>query len=178
MHFDNYFIRLLTGDDIDPFFNLIEENRIRLEAFFSGTVARTRNFGDTKLYLDEILIKIANKTYLPFVIVDQTTNSFAGFIDIKNIDWNIPKGELGCFIDKNYEGKGLGKKSFTLFTRYCLSDMGFKKLFLRTHETNLAAKKLAESCGFTIEGKLRRDYKTTEGELVDLLYYGQISDSV
>ncbi|MFT5779805.1 MAG: ribosomal-protein-serine acetyltransferase [Crocinitomicaceae bacterium] len=36
----------------------------------------------------------------------------------------------------------------------------------------MAAKKLAESCGFEIEGTIRKDYKTTSGELIDLIYYG------
>jgi len=39
------------------------------------------------------------------------------------------------------------------------------------------AKKLAESCGFQVEGIIRRDYKTTTGELVDLLYYGKLSQA-
>lgn len=176
MNFEHYSIRLLSNSDLHPFFNLIEENRNRLEAFFSGTVSRTRTFEDTKVYLDEIINKSENKTYLPFVIVDNTTNLFVGFLDIKNIDWNIPKGELGCFIDKKYEGKGLSTKAFSLFTNNCFTEYGFNKLFLRTHKTNESARRLAETCGFEVEGTLRRDYKTTEGELVDLLYYGKLPE--
>jgi RimJ/RimL family protein N-acetyltransferase len=174
MHFEHYSIRLLSDKDLNGFFNLIEENRSRLEAFFSGTVSRTSTFADTKIYLSEMINKSEHKTYLPFIIVDNITGSFVGFLDIKNIDWNIPKGELGCFIDKKYEGKRISAKAFSLFTNHCFTEFGFNKLFLRTHEKNLAARRLAEGCGFEIEGTIRRDYKTTEGELVDLLYYGKL----
>lgn len=176
MEFEHFFIRRLAKEDLHCFYDLIEQNRPRLEAFFSGTVARTRNFSDTEIYLNEVMAKAENKTYLSFLIINKETNDVAGFIDIKNIDWNIPKGELGYFIDIRYEGMGLSKKAFKLFTAYCFGQLGFNKLFLRTHSSNIAAQHLAESAGFIIEGTLRKDYKTTEGELVDLLYYGKVSD--
>jgi ribosomal-protein-serine acetyltransferase len=176
MEFEHYTIRLLGKSDLKNFFNLIDENRSRLEAFFSGTVARTRTFEDTRTYLEEIMSKAELKTYLPYVIVENGHSTFAGFIDIKNIDWNIPKGELGCFVDKRYEGKGISRKALMHFTDHCFKQLGFQKLFLRTHASNQPARRLAESCGFEIEGTLRRDYKTTAGELVDLLYYGKLAE--
>ena len=99
-------------------------------------------------------------------------------MDVKNIDWNIPKGELGCFIDRHFEGKGFTKKAFSRFISHLFNQYGFNKLFLRTHESNTSAKSLAESCGFEQEGILRQDYKTTEGELVDLIYYGLLKSSL
>ncbi len=177
MHFDNFSIRLLTSEDQQGFFNLIEQNRARLEAFFSGTVSKTRTLEDTKKYVEEIIEKIEQRTYLPFLVIDTHNNSLAGFLDIKNIDWNIPKGELGCFISEEYSNKKISTKALKVFTDYCFENYGFKKLFLRTHESNHSAKKLAESCGFQVEGIIRRDYKTTTGELVDLLYYGKLSQA-
>jgi ribosomal-protein-serine acetyltransferase len=49
---------------------------------------------------------------------------------------------------------------------------GFTKLFLRTQALNTQACGLAEKLGFEKEGLLRKDYKTTSDELVDLVYYG------
>ena len=176
VNFEHYSIKILRVGDLEIFFGLIDRNRARLEAFFSGTVARTRTIEDTKAYLAEILIKIENKTYLPFMIQDNDTGSFVGFVDIKNIDWNIPKGELGFFIDSKHEGKNLSTRAFTIFTSYCFSQLGFNKLFLRTHESNISARRLAEKCGFEVEGIIRKDYKTTEGNFKDLIYYGRLSE--
>lgn len=175
MTFDNFSIRLLTLQDEEAFFKLIDRNRSRLEAFFSGTVSKTRTGEETSLYIKEIVAKAEQKTYLPFLIIDNNNGSVAGFIDIKNIDWNIPKGELGCFIDAAYENQGIPTKAMRLFTDHCFANYGFKKLFLRTHQSNVAARKVAESSGFEVEGTIRRDYKTTSGELVDLIYYGRLS---
>jgi ribosomal-protein-serine acetyltransferase len=175
MKFDNFYIRLITVDDQNEFYALIDRNRTRLEAFFAGTVAKTRTLSDTKNYVSEIVDKAAQKTYLPFLLINSSNKSVVGFIDIKNIDWNIPKGELGCFIDEEYSNQGISTKALKVFTEFCFSNYGFNKMFLRTHQSNLSAKKVAEASGFELEGIIRRDYKTTTGELVDLLYYGKLS---
>ena len=174
MNFDNYSLRILTHSDAELFFNLVERNRPRLEAFFSNTVARTKTLDDTRDYVKEIAKKIKNKIYLPHFLINEDNDFVTGFIDLKNIDWNIPRGELGYFIDEKYLNQGIGTKMLQAFGDFCFEHHGFQKLFLRTHETNYSARKIAEHCGFEIEGKLRRDYKTTEGELVDLLYYGKV----
>jgi ribosomal-protein-serine acetyltransferase len=52
----------------------------------------------------------------------------------------------------------------------------FCKTFLGTHQNNIAAQRVAEKCGFEKEGVIRKDYKTTKGELVDLIYYGRVKE--
>ena len=175
MHFDNYFLRSLTPTDTENFFHLVDRNRPRLEAFFSNTVARTRTIEDTADYIVEVVKKIEKKIYLPFFLVNKNDDSPVGFIDLKNIDWKIPKGELGYFIDEKSSNKGLGTKMLKTFTDHCFEHYGFQKLFLRTHENNFSSRKIVERCGFEVEGVLRNDYKTTSGELLDMLYYGRIS---
>lgn len=94
---------------------------------------------------------------------------------MKNIDWNIPKSEMGLYIDKDYANKGISTKAFRLFCDFCFAEYEFKKLFLRTHHNNVFARRVAEKCGFEIKGIIRRDYKTTSGEIVDLIYYGKLN---
>lgn len=172
MNFDTYCLRLLKASDHDAFFHLMENNQSRLEQFFAGIVAKTLTIDATKIFLDDVGQKIKNKTYIPYVLIDKKSNTIAGFIDLKNIDWNIPKTELGLFIDAQYEGKGIASKAFHLVCKHCFEHHGFHKLFLRTHPTNGSAIAVAEKTGFKKEGLLRDDYRTTSGELVDLLYYG------
>lgn len=172
--FDHYVIRLLDTDDLLPYFALVERNRDRLNNFFTGTVSRTQTLEDTKTFLADITERARARTYLPYLIVDTRNGAFAGFLDLKNIDWTVPKSEVGCYMDESYAARGLATKAFRTFCNHCFAEAGFKKLFLRTHHTNTAAIRMAESSGFQKEGILRWDYKTTSGELVDLLYYGRL----
>ena len=172
--FENYTIRPLEVSDLKPYFDLVERNRKRLEDFFTGTVSRTKDLVETEIFLTELSAKRDAKLYFPFILVDNSTNDFIAFFDLKNLDWTIPKTEIGCYTDAKFAGKGLTTKAMKLFLDYCFEHFGFKKIFLRTHFTNKAAQVLAENCGFEIEGNIRMDYKTTSGEIVDLIYYGRL----
>jgi len=57
-----------------------------------------------------------------------------------------------------------------------IKDHKFKKLYCRVAEENTRSIHLVERIGFVLEGTLRRDYKTTSGQLVDLRYYGKLFD--
>ena len=174
MLFDHFQLRLLQPSDADDFFGLIELNRPRLEDFFAGTVARTRSLQDTRDYFREIEIKIEARTYFPYIVIDLDQPRFIGLIDIKSIDWNIPKAEVGYFMDSHYEGKGISGKALSIVIQHAAKEMGMRKLLIRTHTENQASKALAEKCGFQQEGIIRSDYKTSRGELVDLVYYGLV----
>jgi RimJ/RimL family protein N-acetyltransferase len=176
IEFENYTLRPLEIGDLKPYFKLVSTNRKRLEDFFTGTVSRTTDLESTELFLTELHAKRLLKQYFPFILQDNSTNEFIAFFDLKNIDWNIPKTEIGCYTDETYSGKGLTAKAMKLFLEYCFEQYDFKKIFLRTHHTNKHAISLAEKCGFEKEGNIRMDYKTTSGTIVDLIYYGLLQN--
>lgn len=176
MKFDQYEIRQLTNDDLAAYFELIDNNRKRLEDFFAGTVAITKTLEETKVHLADIVSKAANNNYFPFVVFDTTNGKMVASIQVKNVDWSIPKAELGYYIDANSEGKGIVSRATALIIDYCFEELKMAKLFIRTYAGNVSSIKVAEKNGFTLEGTIRKDYKTTSGELVDLMYFGRTTE--
>src|SRR5688572_8167019 len=118
MQFENYTIRLVTNLDAEKYFTLVENNRKRLEDFFSGTVAKTKTVEDTKKFLTELMERTAAKTFFPYGIFDRDTNEIIGYIHVMNFDWNIPKAEIGFFIDSNFAGKGIISKAVVVLMDY------------------------------------------------------------
>lgn len=86
MIFDDYTIRLLTIQDVDAYFQLVEKNRKCLEDFFSGTVTKTKIFEDIRIFITEIEQRVKDRTYFPYIIIDNSNSKIAGFLDLKNID--------------------------------------------------------------------------------------------
>jgi RimJ/RimL family protein N-acetyltransferase len=172
MKFDNYVIRQVTMEDLYDYFELIERNRGRLEDFFAGTVAVTKTLKDTRAHLSEVIEKAEKRNYFPFVIVDSSINKIIGSIQVKSLDWNIPKAELGYYIDEKYEGKGIVTGALSVIIDYCFNELKLIKVYIRTHEENVPSIKVAIKNGFVLEGNIRKDYKTTSGRIVDLMYYG------
>jgi ribosomal-protein-serine acetyltransferase len=174
MLFPPHALRPIAAGDGPALFHLIDTNRARLEDFFAGTVAVTRTLADTEQHVVNMLAKVEAHTYFPFALVDTRTNDLVGFVDIKNIDWNIPKAELGAFMDAAYEGQGLASKALEAITRYAFDVLHVDKLLIRTHEGNNGARRVVEKNGYQLEGTVRKDYRTTAGVVVDLMYYGRV----
>lgn len=172
--FSHYQIELLQPQESEAFFGLIDRNRSHLEDFFAGTVSKTKTLQDALVYCEDIQQKIKNRSYFPYMVTDTTTNRFVGLVDVKHIDWNIPKAELGYFVDEEYSRKGIASKSVGLVIDILLESYGFKKLLCRIGSTNLASRQVAINNGFVLEGTIRNDYRTTKGKIVDLDYYGRV----
>jgi ribosomal-protein-serine acetyltransferase len=177
MEFDQYHIRQLRADDAEAYFKLIDANRKRLEDFFAGTVAVTKTLDDTKSYLTNIIAQAEQHNHFPFVVIENDTKTMVASIQVKNIDWNIPKAELGYYIDSGYEGQGIVTKATALIIQYCFEHLKMARLLIRTHPQNISSIQVAQKNGFQLEGTIRKDYKTTSGQLVDLLYFGLLNES-
>ena len=172
--FEHYTFQLFDPGKGELFFNLIKNNEDRLEDFFPGTLSENKTLADTQDYCESVVQRIANKSYFPYTIQDDRTGRLIGLVDLKNINWKVPKGELGYFVDRDYAGKGLISKAVGLLVDYLVAEYGFKKLLCRANDQNIGSIKVALKNGFELEGTIRNDHATTSGEVVDLNYYGRI----
>ena len=172
--FRHFKIDVLKPNQGEAFFYLIDSNRARLEDFFAGTVAKTKTLEDTIGYCKEIQQRIKDRSYFPYLIIDTNTNTFIGLVDVKNIDCNVPKAELGYFIDVKYEGQGVISEAVKYIVEYLTVTYKFRKLLCRVGSKNEGSIHVALKNDFELEGSIRSDYKTTRGEIVDLNYYGRV----
>lgn len=86
------------------------------------------------------------------------------------------KAELYIFVSPEIQSRGIGTEATRLLCRYGFEALGLNKIFLHTNQTNLAAQRVYERCGFTLEGRLRQEAATADGELQDRLYYGLLKN--
>jgi ribosomal-protein-serine acetyltransferase len=75
MKFDNYSIRLLEIQDLDCYFKLVENNRQRLEDFFTGTVSKTKTHEETRDFVENMIQRAKDKVYLTYIIYKSSAKS-------------------------------------------------------------------------------------------------------
>ncbi len=172
--FDNFQVSDFAPQQSDAFFQMIDANRPRLEDYFAGTVSHTRTLEDTRSYCQGIAQRINERSYFPFIITPKEKHIFIGLVDVKNIDWRVPKAEIGYFIDQGYEGQGIISKALSAVIPHLIKHYQFKKLLCRANAQNVGSAKVALKNGFELEGTIRNDYRTTSGRIVDLNYYGRV----
>ena len=61
---------------------------------------------------------------------------------------------------------------------FCFEQLNMHKIFLLIGAENTRSRKLAENAGFFLEGLQRQDYRTGEGELVDLANYALLNTNI
>ena len=170
-------IRLITKDDVIPFYELIEKNRQRLTMYFPKTLKRIRDLDSTRLFIDLKMNEAAKKEGYWFIVISQKDNRFIGSLVIKDLDLTVPKCELAYFIDEDHEGKGITTKATQWLVSYCFDELDMVKIFVRVNPANEGSKRVALKNGFIKEGYMKKEYRNGYGELTDAEHYGLVRNS-
>ena len=72
--------------------------------------------------------------------------------------------------------KGIGTRAKKEICNYGFENLGLNKLYFITNEDNYASIRVNEKCGFVLEGRMRKEYLTKDGEWKDRLYYGLLKE--
>jgi len=147
-----------------------------LYAISPGTISEIMDLPSTGQFIKQKITQAKKRESFCFLIRDKKNNKLVGLIYVLRIDWKIPKAELGYYIDKSYEGKGITTKAVAKVIRHCFSELKMNKLFLRTAKSNKGSQRVALKNGFKREGTLRKDFRMGNGKLIDIYYYGLVRE--
>jgi len=171
MNFDNFFIRPINEGDALKFYNLVARNSERLQ-YFPNILKANKDIESAKSLINERINLSKKKEFFTFIVNDRLTDEAIGAVFIYNFDWIINKAEIGFFLDRNFESRGIITKSVLCIANHCFTTLGLNKIFMRISNDNISSKRVAEKSGFEIEGVLKKEFKMINGELVDMNYYG------
>ena len=168
-------IRKIEITDTENFFNLIETNRSHLLTYFPITLNLTSDLSSTSKFIEDKITKSLEKETFYFVV--EMDKKLIGAVNIKEIDWTIPKCEIAYFVGKDYQGKGVTKKSVKWLTEFCFAELRMEKIYAKVNPENYGSKYVLEKNGFVKEGTLRNDYRNGNNVLVDSEYYGLLKEN-
>ncbi len=83
---------------------------------------------------------------------------------------------LGMSIDPSYRGQGLGTALLSAAVAWAREQEGVHKLELEVWPHNTAGLALYAKIGFAVEGRRRRHYRRSSGELWDSIVMGLVLD--
>ena len=112
------------------------------EAFVTGWIARYENGWE-------------DGSRAGFAILDAADGSLVGFAAVVGLDLDASEAELGYMVVPAARGRGIAARSLGLLTRWCLDTLGLERLELRIDPENAPSAKVAERCGYRLEGVLR-----------------------
>ncbi len=105
-----------------------------------------------------------------WIIVLKETGEPIGSIAVVHIYDNTDTAEIGYCIGQEHWGKGIMTEAFSAVLEYLFEEIGFNAVRSEHAVKNPASGKVMEKCGLKYEGTLRRFFRATSGELLDISY--------
>jgi len=96
-----------------------------------------------------------------------------GQIWIEPKNWEVPSFEIGWFLDRGCQGRGIAEEAARRSLEFLFGNLNAHKVIAITRDTNSKSAKLTERLGFRREGHLRES-GIQDGKRYGLVYYGML----
>ncbi len=103
----------------------------------------------------------------------KSEDKYVGEIWIEPKKWEVPSFEIGWFLDKGYQRRGIATEAVRRSLKFLFNDLKAHKVIVITRDTNPRSCMLAERLGFRREGHLRES-GIDNGKRYGLFYYGML----
>ncbi|MBI5276416.1 MAG: GNAT family N-acetyltransferase [Burkholderiales bacterium] len=114
---------------------------------------------------------------LPFLMFDTASGEYLGSTGLHRMDWGVPKAEVGYWCRSSMAGRGIVTEAVRAICEYGFEHLRAQRLEIVTDEANVASRRVAERCGFTLEGVLRHERRAPDGSLRDTCIYSRLVGS-
>jgi RimJ/RimL family protein N-acetyltransferase len=111
------------------------------------------------------------RTAFPFLIMLKDRSIHVGSLALHDIDWSIPKCEIGYWGRSTFTGQGLITEAVKCITAIGLDRLGMRRIEALPEPDNLQSRRLCERAGYELEGTLRNYRITPAGILKDACVY-------
>jgi RimJ/RimL family protein N-acetyltransferase len=104
-------------------------------------------------------------------IWERATGRYLGGTGFHNPEWHVPRLEIGYWLRPSAVGHGYMTEAVRVLTRAAFEALHANRVEIRCDSRNTRSRNVAERCGYVLDGTLRRDTLTTDGQLRDTLVF-------
>ncbi|MFC0523418.1 GNAT family N-acetyltransferase [Pontibacillus salicampi] len=130
---------------------------------------------ETEINNREAHIAFLQRESFRFLLFHKQTGEFVGTTGLSDINWDVPKMEIGYWIATIHSGKGYMTEAIDKLTDFAMEELGCRRIMIRCDAKNEKSRSIPERLGFQLEGILRND-DTGENhqDLTDTCVYSKI----
>jgi RimJ/RimL family protein N-acetyltransferase len=151
----------------------VADNRERLRDNFRDRVQSVCSEAEAETFIVWKKKQWDAREALHFGIWLKDEHQYVGEVCLKDLEWSVPKSDVGYYVVQHFEGKGIVTEAVKEILPLAFDLLQIRKLQIRCAVDNLRSQQVAERCGFKVEGVLRNDTVRRDGQtLVSLVYYG------
>ncbi|TSB47952.1 GNAT family N-acetyltransferase [Alkalicoccobacillus porphyridii] len=122
----------------------------------------------TTLEQTEHGIRYAHEQYirkkdLRLHLFDKQTGGFVGSSGLHQINWSVPKMEIGYWMDSRQSGKGYMTEAVAGITWFAFHKLGVHRLEIHCDPENKQSRAIPEKLGYKLEAVLKQNSVSTDG---------------
>ena len=129
----------------------------------------------------EVFCRTADSNFLarrdlPFLMFAKVSGRLIGACGLHRTAWDVPKTAVGYWVRTSEAGKGYVTEAVNHLIAFAFAALEAERIEIVTDAENLASRRVAERCGFALEGILRRERRAPDGSLRDTCVYARLAD--
>jgi RimJ/RimL family protein N-acetyltransferase len=117
---------------------------------------------------------IARTTLAYFITLPN--NEIIGCCGMDDPNWELPSFEIGYWLRTSQTGNGYTTEAVNALTRLTLDQLKAERVAIRVDELNERSWRVAERCGYVLEGTLQNDFRYPDGRLRNTRVYAKVKD--
>jgi len=156
----------------------IDESLPELRRFLASLpwVAAEQTLESAEIYCRNGQANFLARKDLPFLLFEKSTGQLVGATGLHRIVWATPKVEVGYWCRTTRSGRGFVSEAVTALSDFAFGHLHAVRVELITDEENTGSRRLAERCGFVLEGVLRRERRAPDGTLRNTCIYARLPE--
>lgn len=166
-------LRPYQPGDGKQYFSQLKNNAEHLREHVDE-VTTIENEEQAEIRIRELAADWVTRNRFVMGIWEKASNALVGQIWIEPKKWDVPLFEIGWFVQRDREGRGIVTEATKRCLTFLFEDLHAHKVEVRARETNVKSMKVAERCGFVREGFLRDNARIGDKKWVGLLCYGML----
>jgi RimJ/RimL family protein N-acetyltransferase len=99
---------------------------------------------------------------------------FVGGSGLHRVDWALRSFELGYWCRRSHCGLGFVGEAVRALTAMAFDALGARRVHIRMDALNAPSRRVAERCGFALEGVLQSEALSPRGEPRDTCVYARV----
>lgn len=151
----------------------ITESLPELRQFLASLpwVAAEQTLGSAETFCRNAEANVIARRDLPFFAFDKASGEFVCATGLHRPVWDTPRVEVGYWCRTSMRGKGYVSEAVQALVNFAFHHIGAARIELITDAQNTASRRVAERCGFTLEGVLHHERRAPDGTLRDTCMY-------
>ncbi len=165
-------LRLVEPADADAVYRMIVSNRSTVTPWLDW-VPTVKHVREVRSAIDRWRQSHSKDGSCTMLI--EADGNPAGLIYHLRMDRRVGSVEIGYWLDADHRGRGVMTRALRALTDYSIQTLELDRVWLKAGAENLASRRVAQRAGFELEGVSRKAFRLTNGQLIDVAIYSEVS---